>query len=413
MYDIIESLPVTTIVLISLIISAAIFFQVRYNARDVNYGPILLTMLGILGCFLGIAQGLFHFDTTNIQNSVPGLLDGIKTSFWASIVGIVAAITIKARYQILGPPQLTQGEKPQGATIDDLARLLQSLQRSLAGQEDSNLLGQMKLLRHETGYGLKAVYSSLENYMEKMADNNSKALIEALKEVIRDFNAKINEQFGDNFKHLNSAVERILIWQEAYRQQLAEMIDQQRAITENMSTAAARYSELVQQAERFATTAAGLQALITALESQREHLHGALTHLGSLLKAAGDGVPRLEEKITELTCQIETSVRKTSEKLAAASKELTRNVQDSQAEMQKILVQNAAAIHREMSSNLQQLSAQTKDQVVTLDRALTQELEKSIRTLGEHLTSLSRRFVDDYAPLTESLRQVVQMARAA
>ena len=196
----------------------------------------------------------------------------------------------------IGTPEIQPGSAVQGATIDDLAQLLQSLQQSLAGKEDSTLLSQVKLLRQETGYGLKAVYSSLESYMERMADNNSKALIEALKEVIRDFNAKINEQFGDNFKQLNSAVERILVWQEAYRQQMAEMIDQQQVTTENMSIAVARYSELVQQAERFSITAANLQALLTALESQREHLHGALTHLGNLLRAAGDGVPRLERE---------------------------------------------------------------------------------------------------------------------
>jgi chromosome segregation ATPase len=367
-------------------------------------------MFGILGCFIGIAQGLFHFDTTNIQNSVPGLLDGIKTSFWASIAGIVGALTIKARFQILGPPRFSHGEGSQGATIDDLARLLQSLHQSLAGKEDSTLLSQVKLLRQETGCGFKAVYSSLENYMEKMANINSKALIEALKEVIRDFNAKINEQYGDNFKHLNSAVERILVWQEAYRQQMAEMIDQQRATTENMSIAAARYSELVQQAERFSAVATALQTLLTALESQREHLHGALTHLGNLLKAAGDGIPRLEEKITELTRQIEASVRNTSETLAAASRDLTRNVQDSHSQMQRILTQSAADVHREVNSHVQQLSAQTKEQVVALDRALSEELTKSIRTLGEHLTALSRRFVEDYRPLTESLRSLTHLA---
>ena len=108
---------------------------------------------------------------------------------------------------------------------------------------------------------MTALNSSVENYMERMAENNSKALIEALKEVIRDFNAKINEQFGDNFQQLNSAVERILVWQEAYRQQMAEMIDQQQTTTENMSIAALRYSELVQQAERFATIAAGTRGI--------------------------------------------------------------------------------------------------------------------------------------------------------
>ncbi len=139
MYGILESLPPATIAFISFIVFATIFFQVRYDTRDLSYGPVILTMLGILGCFIGIAQGLFHFDTTNIQNSVPGLLDGIKTSFWASIAGIVGALTIKARCQIFGPPRLSHGEGLQGATIDDLARLLQSLHQSLAGKEDSTL----------------------------------------------------------------------------------------------------------------------------------------------------------------------------------------------------------------------------------------------------------------------------------
>lgn len=412
MYDILESLPNTTITFTLLIFAATIFFQIRYGMSDLNYGPIILTMLGILGCFIGIAVGLFNFDTTNVQKSVPGLLDGIRTSFWASIAGIFGALTLKVRCQLFGPPEIGGGAGVQGATIDDLARLLQSLQQSLAGNEDSTLLSQVKLLRQETGFGLKAVYSSLENYMEKMADNSSKALIEALREVIRDFNAKINEQFGDNFKQLNSAVERILVWQEAYRQQMAEMIDQQRVTTENMSVAAARYSELVEQAERFSITAASLQALLTALETQREHLHGALTQLGNLLKAAGDGVPRLEEKITELTRQIEASVRDTSERLAAASRELTRSVQESHAEMRRILTQSAADVHKEVNSHVQQLSAQTRDRVIALDKELSEALTKSIGSLGRQLTSLSEKFVEDYGPLTDSLRLLVQSARA-
>jgi hypothetical protein len=145
MYDVLGSLPAPTIAFIFLIAFVTIVFQVRYNTRDLNYGPVILTMLGILGCFIGIAIGLFHFDTTNIQNSVPSLLDGIKTSFWASIAGIIGALTIKARFQILGPPQLSDGEELRGTTIDDLARLLQSLQQSLAGKEDSTLLSQVKL----------------------------------------------------------------------------------------------------------------------------------------------------------------------------------------------------------------------------------------------------------------------------
>jgi DNA anti-recombination protein RmuC len=127
------------------------------------------------------------------------------------------------------------------------------------------------------------------------------------------------------------------------------------------------------------------------------------------LKAAGEGVPRLEQKITELTRQIEASVRNTGEKLATASRELTRNLQDSHSEMQKVLTQSAVDVHKGVNSHLQQLSIQIKDQVVALDRALTEELTRSIRTLGEHLTALSGRFVEDYTPLTERLRSLTHL----
>ena len=52
----------------------------------------------------------------------------------------------------------------------------------------------------ETGF--QAQVAAFKDFAEKVAENNSKALVEALEEVIRDFNTKISEQFGDNFKQL-------------------------------------------------------------------------------------------------------------------------------------------------------------------------------------------------------------------
>ena len=39
-----------------------------------------------------------------------------------------------------------------------------------------------------------------KSFAEKMVENNQKAIIEALQEVIKDFNTKLNNQFGENFK---------------------------------------------------------------------------------------------------------------------------------------------------------------------------------------------------------------------
>ena len=66
-----------------------------------------------------------------------------------------------------------------------------------------------------------------------MVENNQKAIIEALREVIKDFNTKITEQFGDNFKELNSAVSKLLSWQIQYKDELEIIKENQRASRES------------------------------------------------------------------------------------------------------------------------------------------------------------------------------------
>jgi hypothetical protein len=50
-----------------------------------------------------------------------------------------------------------------------------------------------------------------------MAENNMKALIEAIKTVMEDFNTKINDQLGESFKELTNAIDNLLLWQNEYK----------------------------------------------------------------------------------------------------------------------------------------------------------------------------------------------------
>ena len=70
-------LPAVTLAAIVAIALLTLWLAVfRYNVMSITYGPTILTMIGIFGCFLGIAIGLMHFDTANVQGSVPSLLAG-------------------------------------------------------------------------------------------------------------------------------------------------------------------------------------------------------------------------------------------------------------------------------------------------------------------------------------------------
>lgn len=451
----ISSIP--TLSFIIFITVCTVIFHLKFTFANANKAPAILTTCGILGTFFGIALGLLDFDVTDVSKSVPALIEGIKTAFWVSAWGIMCALTIKLREAVIGIPKVTTGEQYQGATIDDLASLMKDVKNALVGSEESTLLGQIKLARQDSNDRIDGLKKSLDEFANKVADNNSKALIEALKEVIRDFNAKINEQFGENFKHLNQAVGKILEWQEQYRQQMAEMIEQQgqasknlMSVSESMTSATVRYEELIKQAEifnvineRMTNVLSGLTNLLQGLEGQRSELSESLKMLADLINTASKGLPEIENKVVSITEQLGSSVKATSndmnERLLNAIRTSTKDLEENIKELTKQLgdgvktsndefksfllnsVQkanqefntNLQQVNQEMNGNIKQLVEKTKEQVVVLDKALSEELNKSLESLGRQLASLSQKFAEDYTPITNRLREVLEIARKA
>jgi len=129
-----------------------LFFMSMHKTSKRNFKNEIVS-LGVLGTFLGIAIGLYHFDATDIKRSLPLLLEGLKTAFITSGVGIFFSIIISIN-------------KP-------------------FKQNNSEVLG-------------------------------------ALEGIVREFNHNLTEQFGDNFKQLNEAVAKMIIWQENYKTQIAK-----------------------------------------------------------------------------------------------------------------------------------------------------------------------------------------------
>jgi hypothetical protein len=289
-----------------LISSIALLFHIRWSRRATALGPTILTTLGIFFCFAGIAWGLVDFDPNDVRNSVPHLLQGIRTSFWSSVVGIFWALTLKIRVALFGDATVPASGAQEGSTVDDLARLLVELNRSIAGGDDSALLSQVKVLRADSNDRIDRLTEAFDRYAENIAETNSKALVRALSEVVRDFNAKINEQFGDNFSQLNAAVERLVSWQVQYEKQLQALIEQETATRESMTEAALRFTDIVNTASEFAAVARSLHDIVRALNNQSEHLARALIVLSGLIVEVKEGLPIIEQRIVQMIARSES-----------------------------------------------------------------------------------------------------------
>ena len=71
--------------------------------------------------------------------------------------------------------------------------------------------------------------------------------------AVREFNDKLSEQFGENFKHLNEAVGRLLEWQEHYRTQLADELQAFREIEMKLRHASSEIGDVARQTQSLAT----------------------------------------------------------------------------------------------------------------------------------------------------------------
>ena len=80
--------------------------------------PSIISTLGVLGTFLGITRGLMSFDTATLDQSIPILLDGLKTAFFTSLLGMSGSLIlnriVSAKFD----------KEPKSSEIEKAARMI-------------------------------------------------------------------------------------------------------------------------------------------------------------------------------------------------------------------------------------------------------------------------------------------------
>lgn len=400
-----------TIFFVGTIAALTIYFgHIRFTRFSLAHGPEILTTAGIMGCFLGIALALLDFDPSNVQRSVPLLLQGVKTAFWSSLAGVAGALYIRFLHHVRKPPEITAIEQVKAATLDDVVTSMVALRRGLVGDEQGTLLSQMKLQRQESKDQLDILISEFKNFSAHMVENNQKAIVEALRQVISDFNEKLTEQFGENFKQLNMAVEKLVIWQQQYKEELELIKVAQQQTSHDLAIAAERLTGFIEKAEHFAAISQSLRDQLDLAQKHQETLFLQEKSLAEVLATMREVTPTFATKVEEMLKAIGDGVRSVEGEVAALVKNLGVQIQSSNAEMKHLLTDTLTKSHMETGKALETHVATIKEGVLALDKALQKELNDSLETLGRQLASLSNKFVEDYSPLTDRLRDVVQLA---
>lgn len=317
--------------ILMLAIFALSIWQGRKGRHDLflEHAPAVLVSLGILGTFAGIVIGLLDFNAHDIKNSIEGLLNGLRTAFITSLVGMTLSIALKALDTWWFAPARGKAEQPDSITPEHIygvmsrqEKLLEVLNQSLAGNEEGSVAGQLKLMRSDVRDfrdGLdrthrefeSKLFAELTQFGEMLAKSATETVIEALRQVIQDFNKHLVEQFGDNFKALNESVGKMVDWQEQYKQHVEAM--------------EARIETAVRELER---TATANEAISRSLETSEQSIGSIDNHCQSIPTAIGQLEPVLQvnqHQIQELQRHLDVFVAM-RDKAASAVPELQQHM---------------------------------------------------------------------------------------
>ncbi len=405
-----EQFSTLSLVLMGVITLLTFYFHGPvFSVHTAHNAPSILTSLGIFGTFLGVAAGLMNFDTSNIQASVPGLIEGLKTAFWTSIAGLAGALTIKFRWALVAISHGNQTRK-QGATLEDIVSAMDRVSEQMTLEGDRHYATELIRLTTDNTENLKLMQSSLKTYQQEMTDANTEALMSALDKVMRDFNTEIDQQYGQNFRLLNQSVGQMKSWQEQNIELINDLVDKQRVSAEAMQEATSAFSTLVGQTHAFSEVASNMDTMLSGLKDQSSNIGDFLGKLSTLVIEAQDGLPDLEKRIAKLTVILKDSVEQSQQELTSSLTSVSKELTDTVSQVNKNLTHAVKESQDLVNSQLNDLFSQNTRAIHDLDKAMEAEMAKALKTFGYQLTALSEKFVNDYTPLTDKLQDLIRVA---
>ncbi len=421
-----QTLVITAIFAILMIILAIKDYLSAKTDNHQDYKSIIIS-IGVLGTFLGIFLGLIEFDTSDIKESVPILLEGLKTAFITSIFGMFISIFLSIIQKSNGKGDIedelqvfnsmnTHLEKLSvlknidekfkqldtlpliNTKLDSMDTSLKNFSHDISSVKEQMSSDQKKLFEF-LEKNLDKVNQSLEDAIDTLSEGATEEIIKALENVIQDFNQNLTEQFGENFKQLNESVKNMIVWQENYKNSILDSEDRLSTAMQNLSDFSVKINDAIkenfeqskQDNEKIQKTTEELFEKIALAVSTSNENTKTIKQITDDYENINDLSKKLQKIITINDNQINNLENhlKTFAEVGDASKGVVEQL--------KIFSDDIKNTLSVQSESLSKLTVELENQ-----------LPKSLDTLNKSLTSLTNQFARDYESFLEQISKLMR-----
>ncbi len=348
------SIPISTWVwLIAIILAflccicSVIYFKKKdtllANRRVVEYFPTFVSTLGVLGTFYGITVGLIAFDPLNLTNSIPKLLDGLKTAFFTSLAGMIGSMILSAFIS------RKQDEKDGG--ISDINQAASTICQAVQQMSNLNKSTIEKLAQQmeEQEKDRKVFYRSIGDVIDKIKHSQV-----SISETLTSLN---RTQGG-----IASAIDSLIILERSQENALDSIKEKSIAVEKSIGNI-----------EKNTHLIGDIADSVEGISNTQDSINDQLQRLKDILDAEVDQIERsmgktnelLERKFDEFT---ELLKKSNTEALVEVMKKVTEEFQKQMnALINKLIQENFDQLNKSVE-RLNQWQQENKDMISSLTR---------------------------------------------
>ena len=246
------------------------------------------------------------------------------------------------------------------------------------------------------------IIRELKEFGKNLSENNAKIFIDALNETMKDLNQKLTEQFGENFKQLNIAVGRLLVWQENYKVTIERLTENLQKTVKGIDAVKNSVTKIEESAASITKSSEQILNLIVTANTYEQKLRQVLSEIQSVSENTAESVEDLSMSMQKAIDNANYMTQKISATTNTALNKITDTTNQTIASMNKM--------SEELSNESFKITSETVSKMEKMMEANEKDFRESLETLGKAMLQISKKFAEDYSPLAERLREIVKIA---
>ena len=385
-------------------------------------------------------MGLQDFNPANMKNSIDTILIGLKTAFFTSIAGMGTALILSIFQRLLNR-NLDDSENKEMILLE-ISEKLNHLEKLNQTQESDKIIGELERLRtvqtdtrdetkkvaisidelktnsNEENQALISILNtnfdkmnhSLEIAIEQLSKGATEEIINALKQVIQEFNQELQTQFGENFVKLNESVINLVEWQNNYKSHIEHIENHLNISSSSIEQSKESLEVISSKNQEVLSVYSQLQDIINVYDRQVQELTQHLQTYAHLSSSA-------ESMFSSITNNISQSKAEFSHLTEHIKNENSKQIDDSKATTAKIandikiktteIKSNFDEVSNGFEKNKKELELISKH-FKNLGEQIPTSLQISLEKLNRGLTSLTTSFQKNYKETMDNYRNGIK-----